>query len=136
VPHRLCHWRLTVSTPDTTSVETDEAPVPNLVYIQWFEQDQAILSNILSSMSPDILGQCLFLKTSKEVWDKLDGLYVAQSWASAMQICMQLETLKKHNLSTMDYFNRVKTLTDTLATPGASLRDDDIIAYLLTGLPE
>jgi hypothetical protein len=62
-------------------------------------------------MSPNVLSQCLFLKTSKEVWDKLNGLYDAQS--SAMQIHMQLATLKKHDLSTTDYFNRIKMLTDT-----------------------
>jgi hypothetical protein len=45
------------------------------------------------------------------VWDKLNGLYDAQS--SAMQIHMQLATLKKHDLSTTDYFNRIKMLTDT-----------------------
>jgi hypothetical protein len=53
-----------------------------------------------------------------------------------MQIHMQLATLKKHDLSTMDYFNRVKTLTNTLATTSAPLHDDEIIVYLLSRLPE
>jgi hypothetical protein len=57
------------------ATEKDGAPVANLAYIKWFEQDQAILSAILSSLSPNVLSQCLFLKTSKEVWDKLNGLY-------------------------------------------------------------
>jgi hypothetical protein len=49
---------------------------------------------------------------------------------------MQLATHKKHDLSSTDYFNHVKKLTDTLATTSAPLCDDEIIVYLLTGLPE
>lgn len=112
----------------------DATPVPNPAYVQWCEQDQAILSAILSSLSPDVLSQCLFLKTSKEVWDTLHGLYAAQSRARAMQIRMQLATLKKNDMPATDYFSRVKGLTDTLAAAGAPLRDDEIVAYLLTGV--
>ena len=114
----------------------DAEPLSNPAYMLWCEQDQAILSALLLSLSPEVLSQCLFLKTSKEVWDKLAGLYAAQSMASAMQIRMQLATLKKQDLSASDFFNRVKGLVDTLAAAGAPHRDDEIVAYLLTGLPE
>jgi hypothetical protein len=101
-------------------------PVPNPAYDQWYEQDQAIISAIMSSLSPEVLSQCLF----QEVWNNLDGLYGAQSQASAMQIRMQLATLKKQDLSATYYYNRVKHLVDTLAAAG------EIVAYLLTGLLE
>jgi hypothetical protein len=52
----------------------------------------------MSSLSPEVLSHSLFLKTSHEVWNKLDGLYGAQSQATAMQIRMQLATLKKQDL--------------------------------------
>jgi hypothetical protein len=116
------------------AADKDAAPVPNPAYDLWFEQDQAILSAILSSLSPEVLSQCLFLK--KVVWDKLDGLYASQSRASAMQIRMQLANLKKCDLSAVDYYNHIKSLTDVLAAAGAPLHDDEIIVYLLTGLPE
>jgi hypothetical protein len=63
-------------------------PRSNLAYAQWFKQDQAILSTILASLSPEVLSQCMFLKTSKVVWDKLDNFYAAQSRARATQLCM------------------------------------------------
>jgi hypothetical protein len=72
--------------------------MPNPAYEQWYEQDQAILNAILSSLSPEVLSHSLFLKASREVWNKLDGLYGAQSQATAMQIRMQLATLKKQDL--------------------------------------
>jgi hypothetical protein len=53
-----------------------------------------------------------------------------------MQIHMQLATLKKNDLSTIDYYNHIKSLTNTLTAAGAPLRDDEIIAYMLTCLSE
>jgi hypothetical protein len=84
--------------------EKDNTPVLNLAYDLWYEQDQAILNAILSSLSSEVLSQCMFLKTSKEVWNKFDSLYAAQSSASTMQIRMQLAMLKKQDLPTLDYF--------------------------------
>jgi hypothetical protein len=65
--------------------EKDAPPVLNPTYDQWVEQDQAILSAILSSLSPEVLSRCLFLNTSKAVWDKLNSLYASQSRARAMR---------------------------------------------------
>jgi hypothetical protein len=143
LPYLRCqrlHGYITGATPCPSQTlpapEKDAEPVPNPAYEQWYEQDKAIISAILSSLSPEVLSQCLFLKTSYEVWNKLDSLYCAQSRASAMQIRMQLATIKKQDLSATDYYNRVKHLADTLAVIGAPLHDDEIVAYLLTGLPE
>jgi hypothetical protein len=116
--------------------EKEESYVPNLAYDIWFEQDQAILSAILSLLSSEVLRQCLFLKTSKEIWNKLHNLYATQSRASAIQICMQLATLEKQDLPALDYFHRVKNLTDSLAVAGAPLHEDEIVTDLLTSLPK
>jgi hypothetical protein len=64
----------------------------------------------------------------------LDGLYAAKSQASAMQLRMQLAPMKKNELSATDYFNWVKNLADNLAAAGAPLREDEIVAYILTRL--
>jgi hypothetical protein len=119
------------SPPSTLPAAAGATTQSNPAYAQWFEQDQAILNAILASLSPDVLSQCLFLKTSKAVWDKLDSLYAAQSRA----LTMQLATLKKQELLAMDYFSRVKGITDNLATAGEPLHNYEIIAYLLNGLP-
>jgi hypothetical protein len=51
-----------------------------------------------------------------------------------MQLRMQLAPMKKNELSATDYFNRVKNLADNLAAAGAPLREDEIVAYILTRL--
>jgi hypothetical protein len=90
----------------------------------------------MSSLFLDVLSHYLFVKTSHEVWNKLDDLYGAQSWASAMQIHMWLATLKKQDMSAIDYYNRVKHLDDTLMAASAPLWADEIVFFLLTGLTE
>jgi hypothetical protein len=53
-----------------------------------------------------------------------------------MQLSMQLAMLKMQELSAMNYFSRVKGITNNLAAAKEPLHNDEIIAYLLTGLPE
>jgi hypothetical protein len=124
--------------PSTTLPTADKTtlPVLNPAYEQWYEQDQVKLSALLSSLSLEVMSQCLFLKTSKQVWDKLDSPYAVQSQATAMQMRMQLATIKKHDLSASDYFDRVNYMADNLAAAGVHLHDDEVVVYLLTDLPE
>lgn len=51
-----------------------------------------------------------------------------------MQIRMQLTNLHKNEMSMVDYFQKTKVLTDTLASIGKPLRDEEIICYILAGL--
>ncbi|KAJ0981423.1 hypothetical protein J5N97_009678 [Dioscorea zingiberensis] len=109
---------------------------PNTTYQQWLQQDQLVLSALLSSLSEEILGQVLFLSTSAEVWEALGRMFSSGSKARVMQIRMQLANVKKGDLSITDYFNRVKSLADTLSSIGLPLRDDEVVSYMLAGLGE
>jgi hypothetical protein len=53
-----------------------------------------------------------------------------------MNTRVQLATLKKGGLSATEYFNKMKTLADTLAIIGQPLKDEEYTAYLLAGLDE
>jgi hypothetical protein len=44
---------------------------------------------------------------------------------------MQLATIQKGDLTTVDYFRKVKRLADTLAAIGKHLEDEEFISYLL-----
>lgn len=61
-------------------------------------------------------------------------MYAAKSKASAVQVRMELATIKKKDSSAPDYYRKVKGLASTLAAVGTPLRDDEIISYLLAGL--
>jgi hypothetical protein len=108
--------------------------VSNPDYDRWFDQDQQVLSGLLSSMSEEVLRDVISASTSKEAWDILQRMFFSATRARMVQIRVELATSKKRDLSAADFFRRIKGLANELAAAGAALRDDEIIAYLLAGL--
>jgi hypothetical protein len=78
----------------------DGAPptISNPTYQAWMQQDQAIMSTIVSSLTENTLGMVLFAKTSHDVWSTLEASFASQSTARSMQIRNQLLKLKKLDL--------------------------------------
>lgn len=42
----------------------DAEPVPNPAYAEWFRRDQLVLSALLASLTPETIGQVLFLQSA------------------------------------------------------------------------
>jgi hypothetical protein len=61
-------------------------------------------------------------------------MFASQARAHVMQIYFQLATLKKGSNSNTEYFQTIKTLSDTLATAGQPLNDFESVYFLLKGL--
>lgn len=118
----------------TLMTESGATRVPNPAYQQWLQQDQLLLSTLLSSLAPEVLSQVLFLTSSAEVWTTLEQMFASQSRARTMQIRRQLAMVRKKDQSVTDYYNKVKGLADSLAAAGQPLREDEIIAYMMGGL--
>ncbi|XP_073360636.1 uncharacterized protein [Aegilops tauschii subsp. strangulata] len=109
-------------------------PVLNPEYLAWVTRDQHYLSFLLSTVSNNTLLQVLFLPSSAAVWSALEWTYATRSRAHVMQLRRQLATIQKKEMSMVDYFTKVKGLTDALAAAGKQLDEEDIIIYLLTSL--
>jgi hypothetical protein len=45
--------------------------VSNPVYERWYDQDQQLLSGLLSSMTEEVLRDVVTAKSSREIWDSL-----------------------------------------------------------------
>ncbi|KAF5482583.1 hypothetical protein F2P56_003141, partial [Juglans regia] len=108
--------------------------LPNPAFTRWFQQDQVILSLLVSSLSEGVLTQVVGLSTSREVWLALQRMFSAHSQARITRIRFQLSTLKKGDSTITDYFQKAKILFDTLAAIGKPLEDCEIVSYLLAGL--
>ncbi|XP_010268345.1 PREDICTED: uncharacterized protein LOC104605321 [Nelumbo nucifera] len=101
----------------------------------WIEEDQLIISWLLSSLIEPILAQVVGFKTSKEVWDRLHVLFSSTSKTRIDDLKLELAYLKKGTLTVTDYVQKIKSLSDALATSRHFLIDVDQIHYLLGGLP-
>jgi hypothetical protein len=127
----------TISAPAKTiasSTAANAEQVPNPAYERWQDQDQQLLSGLLSSMMEDILWDVVSAKTAKEVWDSLQKKFLSSTRAHTVQIRVELTTAKKRTSSAEDYFCKITGLAAELAAADAPLCDDEVIAYLLAGL--
>jgi histone deacetylase 1/2 len=103
-------------------------------YSVWHQQDQAILSAILSSLTEGVIGLVMLAATSQEAWETLEVSFASQSTARVMQLHSALSKVKKLNSTATAFFNKVKALADTLSSIGQSLRPEEFNSYLLAGL--
>uniref|UniRef100_A0A0A9GRB5 Retrovirus-related Pol polyprotein from transposon TNT 1-94-like beta-barrel domain-containing protein n=1 Tax=Arundo donax TaxID=35708 RepID=A0A0A9GRB5_ARUDO len=108
--------------------------IVNLEFTTWYHQDHLVLSTILSSLTEEVLGSVVGLLTSRDVWCHLEKMFTSTSRAWIMQICMQLTTIQKKDMSIADYFNKVKRLADILSVVGKPLEDEKLTAYMMCGL--
>jgi hypothetical protein len=69
--------------------------VQNPEYRAWLKQDQAILSAIVSSLTPSVSGLVLFATSAYDAWTTLTTSFSSQSTARSMQIHNQLGQMKK-----------------------------------------
>ncbi|KAA8525548.1 hypothetical protein F0562_007399 [Nyssa sinensis] len=119
--------------------EADKSPTAsrlllNPEFSHWFDQDQIVLSILMSSLSESILAKVIGVTTSREVWCALEKMYSSHSRARLSTTRRQLSTVTKGGMSISDYFQTVKSLADILVAIGHPLLDTEIVSYLLGGL--
>lgn len=78
--------------------------------------------------------QIVGLENSRDIWDALELSFASQTKAKIMQYKLQLQTLKKGNLSMREYLNQIKYCCDILGAAGKKINEDDQILHVLSGL--
>ena len=106
----------------------------NSAFTLWIRMDQAIMSWLLNSISESMFGHIVRCNTSHEVWHTLENLFTTHSKARTLQLRFQLQSLKKGNLSIHDYMLKMRSLSETLASAGQLISDDELTLYILGGL--
>ncbi len=108
--------------------------IPNPAFLTWVQQDQIILSALISSLTESLIAQVVGYFTSREVWMALEHLFASHSRARIMQMHFQLATLKKAGSSIGDYYQKFKSLSDNLDAAGQPFNDYESTSFLLFGL--
>ena len=73
--------------------------IPNPDYATWIARDQAVLSYLVNSFSPDILAHVVGLETTEVVWGAITKMFSTQSIAKINHLRGALNTTKKNNLT-------------------------------------
>lgn len=98
------------------------------------QQDQLILSLILTGISPAILPQVVEYKTSVAVWSHLRHIFASNTQTRQLHLWLQLQTIRKGNSSMEEFITRILVLKDLLATIGEGLKDSELILIILGAL--
>ncbi|PON45747.1 hypothetical protein TorRG33x02_328130 [Trema orientale] len=63
-------------------------------------------------------------------------IFTTQSKARTLQLCYQLQSIKKGSLSIHDYILKTKSVADILSAAGQLISDENLILYILGGLSQ
>ncbi|KAL5763417.1 hypothetical protein ACOSP7_019681 [Xanthoceras sorbifolium] len=106
----------------------------NAAYLSWRKADQLLLSWLLSTLSPAIMGQVTECPTSCEAWSSLEKLYSQKSMAKVLQLKQQLQNTRKGSESISDYILKIKTLGDGFRAAGQTVSEFDLVLNIMGGL--
>jgi hypothetical protein len=127
---------------DTAPAKTMEAEdsekkkivIPNPAYGAWITRDQQLVSFLIKSISPDLLGEVLGLVHAAEIWAAITGKFSAQVTVRMGSLTAALINTKKRDLSADAYITKKKGLIAELASAGRIVTDTEFKEYLLAGL--
>jgi hypothetical protein len=73
-------------------------------------------------------------KSPKQASNTSVKMYITNTKARKMQLKQELHNLQKNKMNINDYSTKVKNLIDALASIGAPIDDEDLVAVTLNGL--
>ncbi|KAF3645800.1 putative polygalacturonase-like [Capsicum annuum] len=98
-----------------SNLENKEIIVPNPFYSQWIQQDQVILSLLISSLSKEVSLIVIGLSIAKEVWEALKAALSSTLNTQILNLHVQLQNMKQDDLSITQCLYKAKLISDMLA---------------------
>jgi uncharacterized membrane protein YgcG len=120
--------------PEKGKEDSKETPQHNPDYEAWVAKNQTVLNYLLSNMSKEILGQVNNEVTASGAWAAFEKLFSSQSWVWVISSRMALAMATKGTSSISEYYGKVKTLADEMASARRKLEDEELVSYILMGL--
>ncbi|XP_019435087.1 PREDICTED: uncharacterized protein LOC109341601 [Lupinus angustifolius] len=118
-----------------TSLERELGHV-NPSFTAWEEQDQAVFSWILNSISETLHPRVVGCVYSWQLWNELLAFCNSHTKARSRQLRSQLRSLTQGSSNISDFFSKVKTLTDSLISIGNPISLEEHVDCILDGLNE
>ena len=114
----------------------------------WDEEDSIIMAWLWNSMTPEINNTCMFLATTKDIWDAIQQTYSkARDVAQVYEAKVKTIAAKQGSKTVTEYVNQLKALWQELdhyrviktkcpedATVLKDFIEQDRVYYFLVGL--
>ena len=103
---------------------------------EWIEMDEKAASTIRLNLGDEIIHNILEVKTTKEVWEKLEGHYMRKNLTIKLYVKKQLYSLHmKEGSDMLEHLNTFNMLNTQLSSFGVNYEDKDKSLLLLASLP-
>lgn len=134
--HRLQHFLdLSTTAPPQQVMDQSGVPQENPEFARFEQQDCALASWLLSSVSPGVLPHLIGMDSSAQIWNAIVTLYGSKTTSRLMSYRRALHAQRKGDLSMKDFLVKIKTYCDSLASCGEIISDHEHITAILNGLP-
>jgi len=118
----------------TSAVSTTFNSSPCQAFLTWKQQDQLILSALLSSLSVEVLHPLVDCPTSANVWSTLKLALTSPSNSRIMQLHSSLQDLWQGDDTVTLYLQRAKGLFDELVVVSRLISLTNFNLYVFRGL--
>lgn len=108
--------------------------ISNPEYELWEAKDKQVLNYLLCSISHEILIQVSTASTAAELWTAIRNMFASKSRGRVIHTRMALATAQKGASTIAEYFGKMKTLAEDMASTGKRLDDEELASYILAGL--
>ncbi|KAI0522886.1 hypothetical protein KFK09_005275 [Dendrobium nobile] len=108
----------------------------NPSYTQWVLMDQNLSASICATISSSILPYVISLESTAQIWIALETRFQATNRSKIIQLKNALHNVALKNNSMTVYLSEIKAIVDQIAAAGSSVDQEDIIHYILNGLPQ
>ncbi|MBA0879568.1 hypothetical protein Goshw_029005 [Gossypium schwendimanii] len=107
----------------------------NLEFARFEQQDCALASWLLSSVSTGVLPHLIGLDSSAQIWNAIVALYDSKTTSRLMSYRRALHFQRKRDLSMKDFLMKIKNYCDSLVSCGEIISDHEHVMAILNGLP-
>ncbi|MFQ6656608.1 hypothetical protein Gotur_026642, partial [Gossypium turneri] len=106
----------------------------NPEFAHFEQQDSALASWLLSSISPSVLPHLIGMDTSAKIWKAVVALYGSKTTSKLMFYRRTLHSQRKGEMSMKDFLVKIKSCCDHLASCGEIISEHEHITAILNGL--
>ncbi|KAI0513689.1 hypothetical protein KFK09_009719 [Dendrobium nobile] len=97
--------------------------------------DQTLLAALCSTISPSIFPYVISLESTAEIWQSLESRFQSSNRSKVIELKNELHNVSLKMSTMTQYLSEIKSLVDQIAAAGSTVDIEDIILYILNGLP-
>ncbi|KAI3949710.1 hypothetical protein MKX01_040927 [Papaver californicum] len=112
---------------------TTNIPEPNPFFLEWKKQDLWLIGVLQATLSESLIADTIVFSLARDLYEYIESTFSAQVTARNHHLHIQLQTVQKLNSSITEYLNKLKTISDALATITSPVSDAELVAHTLRG---